>query len=145
MESTQAENARKAFSYLRVSGKGQVDGDGFPRQRSVIAAYARKMGAAGEFEKSALVWKLRAARDRKRKREGRCEGRKPFGERPGESETLARIKELHRKPRNAERRSMADIADMLNQEERPTRTGRPWNPGTVWALLKREKAAPRKG
>ena len=30
----------KAFSYLRVSGRGQVDGDGFPRQRAAIKAYA---------------------------------------------------------------------------------------------------------
>lgn len=30
----------KAFSYLRVSGKGQVEGDGFPRQRAAIKAYA---------------------------------------------------------------------------------------------------------
>src|SRR6516225_9118867 len=33
--------ATKAFSYLRVSGKGQIDGDGFPRQRAVIAKYAK--------------------------------------------------------------------------------------------------------
>jgi DNA invertase Pin-like site-specific DNA recombinase len=32
----------KAFAYLRVSGKGQVAGDGFPRQRAAIAAYARE-------------------------------------------------------------------------------------------------------
>lgn len=32
----------KAFSYLRVSGKGQIDGDGFPRQRETIAQYARQ-------------------------------------------------------------------------------------------------------
>ena len=31
----------KAFSYLRVSSKGQVDGDGFPRQREKIEAWAR--------------------------------------------------------------------------------------------------------
>ena len=30
----------KAFGYLRVSGKGQVDGDGFPRQLAAIKAYA---------------------------------------------------------------------------------------------------------
>src|ERR1039457_1425659 len=30
----------KAFGYLRVSGKGQVDGDGFPRQLQAINAYA---------------------------------------------------------------------------------------------------------
>jgi DNA invertase Pin-like site-specific DNA recombinase len=30
----------KAFAYLRVSGRGQIDGDGFPRQRAAIKAYA---------------------------------------------------------------------------------------------------------
>src|SRR6476646_2421227 len=34
--------AIKAFAYLRVSGKGQVDGDGFPRQLAAIKAYAAK-------------------------------------------------------------------------------------------------------
>ncbi len=29
----------KAFSYLRVSGKGQIDGDGFTRQRECIQNY----------------------------------------------------------------------------------------------------------
>lgn len=32
----------KAFSYLRVSGKGQVDGDGFVRQAETIKRYAQK-------------------------------------------------------------------------------------------------------
>lgn len=31
---------QKAFGYLRVSGKGQVDGDGFERQKTAIKAYA---------------------------------------------------------------------------------------------------------
>ncbi|MDB4778236.1 recombinase family protein [bacterium] len=41
----------KAFSYLRVSGKSQVDGHGFPRQRQVIAQYAKanKIVIAAEF------------------------------------------------------------------------------------------------
>jgi len=30
----------KAYSYLRVSGRGQLDGDGFTRQRAAIKAYA---------------------------------------------------------------------------------------------------------
>lgn len=34
----------KAFSYLRVSGKGQVDGDGFDRQRDAIAKRAKADG-----------------------------------------------------------------------------------------------------
>jgi DNA invertase Pin-like site-specific DNA recombinase len=31
---------RKAFAYLRVSGRGQVHGDGFPRQLAAIKKYA---------------------------------------------------------------------------------------------------------
>ena len=34
----------KAFGYLRVSGKGQVEGDGFKRQREAIKQYATKEG-----------------------------------------------------------------------------------------------------
>ena len=30
----------EAFAYLRVSGKGQIDGDGFLRQRAAIKVYA---------------------------------------------------------------------------------------------------------
>jgi DNA invertase Pin-like site-specific DNA recombinase len=32
---------RKAFGYLRVSGRAQVEGDGFPRQEAAIRAYAK--------------------------------------------------------------------------------------------------------
>jgi DNA invertase Pin-like site-specific DNA recombinase len=35
-------NTTKAFGYLRVSGKGQVDGDGFERQMQAIKCYAAK-------------------------------------------------------------------------------------------------------
>jgi DNA invertase Pin-like site-specific DNA recombinase len=35
----------KAFSYLRVSGKSQIEGDGFPRQRAAIDRQAKLMGA----------------------------------------------------------------------------------------------------
>ena len=31
---------KSAYSYLRVSGKGQIDGDGFPRQRDAVQKYA---------------------------------------------------------------------------------------------------------
>ena len=34
----------KAFAYLRVSGKGQVRGDGFTRQLSAIKQYAAANG-----------------------------------------------------------------------------------------------------
>ena len=34
----------KAFAYLRVSGKSQVEGDGFPRQLAAIKRYAKAHG-----------------------------------------------------------------------------------------------------
>jgi DNA invertase Pin-like site-specific DNA recombinase len=41
----------KAFAYLRVSGKGQIDGDGFPRQRESVQKYAKanKVEIVGEY------------------------------------------------------------------------------------------------
>ena len=33
-----------AFAYLRVSGKGQIDGDGFPRQAAAITKHAKAHG-----------------------------------------------------------------------------------------------------
>lgn len=38
------ESPRKAFGYLRVSGKDQIDGDGFPRQREAIQKWAAQHG-----------------------------------------------------------------------------------------------------
>jgi DNA invertase Pin-like site-specific DNA recombinase len=112
--------------------------DGDPTRtliRQVLAAVA-------QFDKSVTVLKLRAARDRKRRRDGRCEGRKPFGARPGEPQALDRIRLLRRKPKGRARLSIAAIAETLNAEGVPTRSGKPWAPGTVHAILRRISAAP---
>ena len=213
----------KAFGYLRVSGKGQLDGDGFPRQRAAIKAFAaahgirvvrwfeeqgisgskdlenrpalqelmlalhsngtrlvliekldrlardlmvqetiigdlrkngfeiisvaepdlcsddpsRKLvrqvfGAIAEYERSMIVLKLKAARQRIRAREGRCEGRKPYGERPGEGEVIERIRALADDGRN-----YSQIAEMLNTGKVPTRANGQWYPATVSRILAR--------
>lgn len=224
----------KALSYLRVSGKGQIGGDGFPRQRIAIAAFAQAngldvvqefrdegvsgtlgladrpgltalldaamvggidrvlvekadrlardlveselllrtfrdhricvieadggndltsdagtsptavlirqvLGAIAEWEKSGLVAKLRAARDRVRRERGRCEGPPAYGARKTEAAGLKRLLELATTPDGA-RRSLAEIAATLNAEGVPTRSGRPWARSTVQALLARRRA-----
>ena len=43
-----------------------------------------------------IVLKLRAARERKKARTGRCEGRKPYGHYPGEKRTIERMAALRR-------------------------------------------------
>lgn len=219
-----------AASYLRVSGKAQIEGDGFERQREAVSRFARAKGyelvdeycdggvsgttdlenrpglgalldriesngvrvviveradrlardlmvgelildqfsrigarvltadgadltkadadptrtlirqvlaAVSQFEKTVLVLKLRAARERVRRREGRCEGRKPFGSQPGEAAALARIRQLRRQRRNGRPLSVARIASTLNAEGHATRTGARWAPGTVHAILAR--------
>jgi DNA invertase Pin-like site-specific DNA recombinase len=211
----------KAHAYLRVSGKGQVDGDGFTRQLRAIREYAaahgirivhvyrdegvsgtkdlenrpafvemmtalhsngtklvlvekldrlardlmvqetiigdlrkngfelisvmepdllqddpsRKLmrqvfGAIAEYEKTMIVLKLRGARTRTRAREGRCEGRKPFGYFQGEAAALARIKALRSEGIGFDR-----IAARLNEEKISTRTGKPWHGVVVNRIL----------
>jgi len=221
----------QAYSYLRVSGLGQIEGDGFPRQRESIQRYAKAHGieiaaeyrdegvsgttelagrkglaalldavesgniklvlveradrvarnamvseiildrfrtaggtvlevdagsdlttgddeptavlirqvlaAIAHFDRSVTVLKLRAARDRKRKQEGRCEGRKPFGARPGEQETIVRMRELHRKPKGEKRMGYHRIATVLNREGRQSRSGKPWTATSVERILNR--------
>jgi|SRR5271157_108808 len=211
----------KAHAYLRVSGKGQVEGDGFTRQLKAIREYAaahdvkivtvyrekgvsgtkesadrpawsdlmtalhsngvrmvvierldrlardlmvqetivadlrkngfelvsvaepdlmandptrilvrQMMGAVAQYEKSQIVLKLRGARVRKRAKEGRCEGRKPYGYYDGEAATLERLKALR-----AEGLGFDRIAARMNQEGVPTRTGRPWHGVVVNRIL----------
>lgn len=224
----------KAFSYLRVSSRGQIDGDGFDRQRDKIQSWAKANGAiiekefreegisganeldgrpamiellgaisangvrtvlveradrfardlvaselllreftrlgvsvieaeggnnlsagddtnptaklvrqilsaVAEFDKTSIVLKLRSARTRARREKGRCEGRKPYGSRDGESEILDEIRKLRRKPKGGERMSFARIAEKLNQGGVPSRTGKPWHPEVVRRILGAER------
>lgn len=82
------------------------------------------LGAVAQSEKSVIVAKLRAARLRQRRMNGRCEGRKPYGTKPGEAAVLERMRQLARKPRRAKRLSLDAIAAQLNAEGLPTRSGK---------------------
>jgi DNA invertase Pin-like site-specific DNA recombinase len=88
------------------------------------------MGAVAQYEKSQIVLKLRGARLRKRVREGRCEGRKAFGDYDGEEAILARLKALRATGIGFDR-----IAAQLNEEGLPTRTGKPWHGVVVNRIL----------
>jgi len=100
------------------------------------------LGAVAEFDRRVTVLKLRAARERIRRRGGRCEGRKPYGSRPGEAAIIARIRELHRKPHSGPRRSLGDIARILNDDQVPTRTGKPWSKQTLHGIIARGLKSP---
>jgi len=89
-----------------------------------------------ELEKSRLVSKLRRAREAKKEATGKCEGRKAFGEKEGESEVIELMRSLRRK-REGKRMSFARIAEVLNQRNIPTRTGARWHTTTVQNILSR--------
>lgn len=90
------------------------------------------LGCFFEYERKMIVLKTRAARERIRKAGMRCEGKKPYGSRPGEAAALDRIKALRVQGWQPE-----TIANMLNDESVPTRHGKRWHSGTVSKILAR--------
>jgi DNA invertase Pin-like site-specific DNA recombinase len=52
------------------------------------------LGAVSEFDKAMTVAKLKAARDRVRRAQGKCEGRKAYAERKGGHELVALARQL---------------------------------------------------
>jgi len=103
----------------------------------MLKAMTQIQGVFAELDKSLTVRKLKKARDAKRHANGRCEGPRPFGANPDETAALDRIKGLRRKPKGGDRRSFAKVAAVLNAEELATRTGKPWNRGTVHVICRR--------
>lgn len=93
------------------------------------------MGAISEYEKSMIVLKLRGARERKKAATGKCDGRKAFGEKPGEAAALDRIIQM-----SAIGWTAKMIAVMLNQNGFKTRSGKPWRPTVVAKIIARERA-----
>jgi len=103
----------------------------------MLKAMVQIQGVFSELDKSMTVNKLRNARQAKKAATGRCEGQKPYGDRPGESEAIDRIRQLRRKPRGGERSSYAKVAAVLAAEGHPTRTAGAWNRGSVHAICQR--------
>ena len=113
----------------------------------MLKAMVQIQGVFAELDKATLVARLRkgkvgAREEAKEKGITWREGRLPFGIKTDEeAATVARIKKLSRKRKGLGVRSLGEIADILNDEGHMTRQGRPWNRGTVWAILKRLKSA----
>lgn len=107
---------------------------GDPMKKAMIQMQA----VFSELEKNSLVRKLKAARARKKLETGRCEGAKPFGVLAGENVIIERMRLLRRKPiGKSKRMSFAKIADALNAEQLPSRSGKPWAASSVKQILAR--------
>jgi len=98
--------------------------------------FIRQMfGAIAEYEKDMIVLKLRAARERKRASNGKCEGRKSYQETA--PEVIKEIKRLRRKPKGIKRMTFETIAQELNRQGIKTQSGAPFTKSNVQMILKR--------
>jgi DNA invertase Pin-like site-specific DNA recombinase len=93
-------------------------------------AMRQMMGVFAELDRKSIVYKLRAARQRKRTRDGWCEGRKPFGSRSGEDAVIARMKSLR-----ATGETWESIAKILNEEKLKPRAGKHWYATSVRRIV----------
>jgi DNA invertase Pin-like site-specific DNA recombinase len=95
-------------------------------------------GAIAEYDRAMIVLKLRGARQRMKAREGRCEGKKPYGHYDGEAANLGTIHTLR-----ASGMYCQDIAARMNADGILTRSGGVWHAGTISKILARERVTQR--
>jgi hypothetical protein len=102
------------------------------------------LGAIAQFDKAMTVAKLRGARERVRRQQGKCEGRKTRLERTKDQpeasaafvEAIALAKRLHRaSPKTGKRRSLRDISDELAAAGLFNEQGRPYHPESVRRMI----------
>jgi len=97
-------------------------------------------GAFAELEKSRLVAKLKAARDRKRAGGVKVEGRKSIVERVGDEQEQAKFRKLLKRlnqpsRKTGKRPSLRGLGTFLADAGHTTSTGKPLSPSMVKRLL----------
>ncbi len=91
------------------------------------------LGAVAQFEKAALVAKLKGARERKKAVTGKCEGRKSYVERDPAMVALA--KRLARYPVNGRKRSLRDVAAELETQGHVARGGKRFGAAAIARMI----------
>jgi hypothetical protein len=91
------------------------------------------LGAVAEFDKAMTVAKLRGARERRRRENGKCEGRKGHHElRPA---VVRMAKRLAQASRTGERRSLRQIAAKLAEMGHMNDAGKPFAAASIKAMI----------
>jgi DNA invertase Pin-like site-specific DNA recombinase len=102
--------------------------DFFTEDTPTAVLVRQVLGAIAQFEKTSLVAKLKAARDRKKAVTGKCGGRKSYVE--ARPEVVALANELH-----GQRMSLRKISAALADRGYLTAGGRPYVASAVQAML----------
>jgi DNA invertase Pin-like site-specific DNA recombinase len=93
------------------------------------------LGAVSEFDKAMIVAKLKGARDRLRRTQGKCEGRKAYAEREGGHELVAMARQLRGNP-NGRPQSLRRIAADLADHGYVTPSGRLYSASAIASMLR---------
>jgi DNA invertase Pin-like site-specific DNA recombinase len=94
-------------------------------------------GSFAQYEKARLVTKLRAARERVREANGKCEGRKSYLER--DPELVCQARRLHRRSPKGQRRSLREVARELAARGYVNKSGRPYSASCIRSMLGRSR------
>ena len=95
----------------------------------------RILSSFAEYEKERIVKKLKSARDTKSEKVGhRIEGQKRSSE-----ELRTRARQLYRKPKGRNRRSLGQIAKIMTKEGWKSKMGKEINAQIVQGLLRKGK------
>ena len=102
--------------------------DFFTEDTPTAVLVRQVLGAIAQFEKTSLVAKLKAARDRKRKETGKCGGRHSYAE--ARPEVVALAKKL-----SGQRLSYRKISAELARRGHVTGNGKPYVASAIQAML----------
>ncbi len=124
------------WRFLRNAGVTLVAADSpdsFLDETPTAVLVRQVLGAVAQFEKQALVAKLRKARERKKAATGKCGGRHSVAE--AKPETVALAKKLARYPVNGRHRSLREIAAELETAGHVTSKSTPYGAAAIARMI----------
>jgi DNA invertase Pin-like site-specific DNA recombinase len=128
------ETAHKMLRNLGIELIAADSPDSFVDDTPTAVMVRQILGAVAQFEKAALVAKLKGARERVRRQRGKCEGRKAHRETNPEAVVMA--KRLHRaSPKTGERMSLRRISAELKAAGYLNERGREFNPNSIRSMV----------
>jgi DNA invertase Pin-like site-specific DNA recombinase len=124
------------WRFLRNAGVTLVAADSpdsFLDETPTAVLVRQVLGAVAQFEKQALVAKLRKARERKKAATGKCGGRHSVAQ--AKPATVALAKKLAGFPINRHRRSLREIAAELKAAGHVTSKGTPYGAAAIARMI----------
>jgi DNA invertase Pin-like site-specific DNA recombinase len=125
------------WRFLRDAGINLIAADSpdsFLDETPTAVLIRQVLGAVSQFEKAALVAKLKAARERRKAATGKCGGRHSVGE--SSPQTVALAKKLRRYPVNGRKRSLRDVAVELEATGHITSAGTRYGAAAVARMIR---------